>query len=353
MVRYFAPLLLLAAILTGCGGDYREAAIGAVSEVLVVVDSSKVNGPVGNALKSTLGRYIQTIPRPEPRYDLVFRTILTNEDVKQHQKHKNLVLVSHLQDSSNVGKYVNSLLSDAIKTRIMNGEQFMFPLKDRWYRDQWITIFMARNEAELADVILDHEEPVLQSLYAVELPRHEFDVYRRGEQVELGDSLFDEKGFSFRIQHDYKRGVDTTDFVTFRRFLQDNDRWISVHWMENVTSLDHVTTPWINTKRDSLNQIYFRGTREDAYVTTDYRRALSSRLINLNGRRAYELRGIWVMSDQSMGGPFVSYVIYDEPQKRLYFMEYGQFSPKYKQRRFVYQFDVMARSFRTTPLTAP
>lgn len=353
MSRFTAPILFIIVLLSGCGGDYREAAIGAVSEVLVVMDSSKVNGPVGDALRATLGRYIQTIPRREPLYDLQFRSIRSNEDVKQHQKHKNLVLVSHLEDSSNVGKYVNSLLSEGIKTRIRNGEQTVFPLKDRWYRDQWIMMFVARNEAELAQAIRDHEDQVMQSLYAAELPRHEFDVYRRGEQKELADSLFNEKGFSFRIQHDYQRGVDTTDFVTFRRYLEDNDRWIWIHWIENVVSLDHVNTVWMNAKRDSLLQIYFRGTREDAYLTTDYRRALESKLINLNGRRAYELRGIWIMSDQSMGGPFVTYVIYDEPQKRLYFMEYGQFSPRYKQRRFVYQFDVMARSFRTTPLTDP
>jgi len=351
MVRFLAPLILVSVILTACGGDYREAAIGGVSEVLVVIDSSKVAGPVGEALKSTLGRYIQTIPRPEPIYDLQFRTIQTNEDVKQHQMHKNLVLVSHLDDSSNVGKYVNSLLGDEIKAKIRNGEQFIFSLKDRWYRDQWIMIVVARNEAELPGVIRDHEEPILQSLFNAELPRHEFDLYRRAERVALSDSLFYAKNFTFRIQHDYHMGVDTTDFMTFRRYLEDNDRWIWFHWIDNVTSLDHVNPTWINTKRDSLTQIYFRGTREDAYVTTDYRRALESKLINLNGRRTYELRGIWVMSDQSMGGPFVSYVIYDEPQKRLYFMEYGQFSPKYKQRRFVYQFDVMARTFRTTPRT--
>lgn len=353
MSRLLAPFLLIVTLLTGCGGDYREAAIGAVSEVMVVVDSSRVSGPVGDALNATLGRYITTIPRPEPQYDLQFRTIRTNEDVKEVQKHKNLVLVSHLEDSTNVGKYVNSLLGDAIKAKVSGGEQFIFPLKDRWYRDQWIMIVMARNEAELPGVIRDHEEQIMQSLFTAELPRHEFDVYRRGEQPELADSLFQAKGFTFRIQHDYQMGVDTTDFMTFRRYLEDNDRWIWFHWIENVTSLDHVNPTWINAKRDSLTQIYFRGTREDAYVTTDYRRALESKLINLNGRRTYELRGIWVMSDQSMGGPFVSYVMYDEPQKRLYFMEYGQFSPKYKQRRFVYQFDVMARSFRTTPLPTP
>ena len=59
MARYFAPLLILTAILTGCGGDYREAAIGAVSEVLVVVDSNqhgsyRFNDCIDEAVHDTL-----------------------------------------------------------------------------------------------------------------------------------------------------------------------------------------------------------------------------------------------------------------------------------------------------------
>jgi hypothetical protein len=345
-------VLVVAALgnVQGCGGDYREAAIGAVSEVLVVVDSSHVDDAVGDAVRNSIGRYIRTIPRPEPLYDIQFRTIKTNKDVDQHQKHKNLVLISHLQDSSNVGRYVSSLLSDGVKDRIRTGQQFVFPLRDRWYRDQFVLIIVANTKEELIEKIHSNSESILKSLHEVELPRHEYDVYRRGEQVLLADSIFQDHGFSIRIQHDYRVGIDTTDFLTMRRFLPDNDRWIWFHWIDDVDNIEFVNKDWINARRDSLNQQYMRGSREDAYVTTDYRRAHETRFMTINGRNSYETRGIWVMSDQSMGGPFMSYVMYDDEQRRLYFIEYGQFSPKYKQRRYVYQFEAIARTFRTTPI---
>jgi hypothetical protein len=40
-------------------------------------------------------------------------------------------------------------------------------------------------------------------------------------------------------------------------------------------------------------------------------------------------------------------VMYDEAQRRLYFLDFGQFAPKYRLRRFVYQFEAIARTFRT------
>jgi hypothetical protein len=343
--------LLLTAVsvplLIACGGDYRDAAIGAISEVMVVVDSNAVTGPVGAAIDQTVGLFILTMPRYEPRYDIQYRDLRTRKDVENVQKHRNLMLVSHLQDSSNVGRYVNGLVSEAIKERVRTGQQHLFPLKDRWYRDQWILIVLANDAAELADVIRRNGDAIANSLYEVELPRHDFDVYRRGDQPVLADSLFRAFGWTLRIQHDYRLGIDTAHFVSLRRWLDDNDRWIWVHWIEDVPNIDAVNKDWIHAKRDSLLKIYFQGTREGAYVTTDFRRDNSFRFMTMNGRPTFESKGSWVMNDFSMGGPFVSYVMYDEAQRRLYFLDFGQFAPKYRLRRFVYQFEAIARTFRT------
>lgn len=347
MFRIAIPLITLF-LITACGGDYRDAAIGAISEVLVVVDSSAVGGPVGKAIDQTVGLFILTMPRYEPRYDVKFRDIRTRQDVESVQKHRNLMLVSHLQDSSNVGRYVNGLVSAGIKERVRNRQQHLFPLRDRWYRDQWILIVLANDEAELAEVILRNGDFITKSLYEVELPRHDFDVYRRGDQPLLTDSLMTRFGWTLRIQHDYRLGIDTTDFVSLRRWLDDNDRWIWVHWIENVPNIEHVNKEWIHARRDSLLRIYFQGTREGAHVMTDFRRNNSFTFMTLNGRPTFESKGSWVMNDYSMGGPFVSYVMYDEAQRRLYFLDFGQFAPKHKLRRFVYQFEAIARTFRTS-----
>jgi len=343
--------LLLISLITplfiACGGDYREAAIGAVSEVMVVVDSTSVKGPIGAAIDGSIGSYILTMPRYEPRFDITYRDLRSRQDVENVQKHRNLMLVSHLQDSSNVGRYVNGLVSAGIKERVRNRQQHLFPLKDRWYRDQWILIVLANDAAELAEVIRRNGEGIAGSLYEVEVPRHDYDVYRRGDQPQLADSLFRAFGWTLRIQHDYRLGIDTANFVSLRRWLDDNDRWIWVHWLEDVPNIEHVKKEWIHAKRDSLLEIYFQGTREGAYVTTDFRRDNSFRFMTLNGRPTFEAKGSWVMNDFSMGGPFVSYVMYDEAQRRLYFLDFGQFAPKYRLRRFVYQFEAIARTFRT------
>ncbi len=350
-MRFFPILsiLLVALLASACGGDYRQRASGQPSEVVVAMDSSRIEGPIGLALTDTYGAYIRTMPRREPMYDIKFRDFKTQAELQSIQKSRNLIFAGTLDEDSNTGMFLRSILSQDVQNRVRSGELREITLRDRWYRDQWIVIYTGTDEQEIAERIRNGSRGQLKSLYDIELERWTEEVYRRGEQPLLADTLMMEHGFKIRVQHDYERGIDTTDFVSLRRYLPDNDRWIWFHWIDGVENFDTVTQEWIHARRDSLLEIYIRGTREDAFTRTDRRRSLETSYMLLNGRPTYESKGMWVMNDYSMGGPFINYTMYDARQKRIYLMEFGQFSPRYRQRRFLYQFEAIARTFETDP----
>ena len=342
-------ILLLSVIISACGGDYRQRASGQPSEIVVAMDSSRIEGPIGQALNDTYGEYITTMPRREPLYDVRFRDFKSQAELENIQKSRNLIFAGTLDEDTNIGMFLRSILSEDVQNRVRNGELREISLRDRWYRDQWIVIYTGTDEQEIAQRIRNGSRGQLNALYDMELARWTEEVYRRGEQPLLADTLMMEHGFKIRVQHDYERGIDTTDFVSLRRYLPENDRWIWFHWIDGVENFDAVTEEWIHAKRDSLLEIYIRGTREDAFTRTDRRRSMETRSIQINGKPTYESKGMWVMNDFSMGGPFINYTIYDETQQRIYFMEFGQFSPRYRQRRFLYQFEAIARTFETDP----
>ncbi len=351
MMKFSTVLITVLAVLVivSCGGDFRQNAQGVPSEIVVVMDSTRLDNPIAEALRDVYGEYIRTMPRPEPRYDLRFRDIRTNKELQAIQKNRNIIFAATLEEDSNVGLYLRSLLSEDVKNRIREGQLFEIPLRDRWYRDQWILIYVGMDEETVAQRIRNNSTSHLNTLKAIEMDRWTHEVYRRGEIPAIADTLWNKHGFRFRVQHDYVMGIDTTDFVSMRRYLEDNDRWMWVWWMDGVNDPDFINENWIHAKRDSLLEIYIRGTREDAYVRTDRRLPLETKFSRVNDRETYESRGVWVMSDFSMGGPFLSYVKYDEAQQRLYFIEFAQFSPRYRQRRFLYQFEAIARTFETNP----
>jgi hypothetical protein len=335
------------ALTLGCENDYKPAARGAQSEVLVVMDSSRWNTATYVALQETFGNVILTMPRPQPRYDLRFTGIRTNRDFENIKRHKNVIIVATIDEETIVGQLIRGILSDDIKDRIRTGQNFAFPLRDRWYRDQWVLFLSANTDEELAQRIINSEQRLVSSLEQVELQRWTNEVYRRGDQPEISSMLWENYGFTMRVQHDYNVGADTVGFVSLRRYLPDNDRWIWISWKDDVRNIDHIDVQWINARRDSLLNRHIRGSRENSYVMTDYRRPLEISTTTINDKFTWETRGIWRMQGDAMAGPFINYTMYDDRTNRLYMVEYAQFSPRFPQRDFLYQFQSMIRTFRS------
>jgi hypothetical protein len=351
----FMMLVSVAGILlftvSACEGDYRPKAIGGHSEILVVMDSVKHDSEVAEALRNTLGAPIFTMPRPQPRFDLIFTDLRTTADRELIERHKNVVIASDIDADTNVGAFLRALLADNVKQSVRDGESFSFTQRDVWSRDQLVMMLSAESSENLAQRISRNEQSLVDDIHQMELARWHRYVYRRAEQTELSEDILETYGWSFRIQHDYRVGVDTLNVLTLRRYLPDNDRWIWVWWQDDFSQneFDNLGRDWVSTKRDSINQEYMKGSTDEKYVKTDYDRPYEQRFMEINGMQSYESRGIWRMHNELMGGPFINYTMYDHENERLFMMEYGQFSPRWDQRRFLYQFEAMARTFVSNP----
>lgn len=348
-------LLIIFATWIGCEGDYRRKAAGGLGEAVVVMDSAQFESNTADAIHNTFGKYLRTMPNAEPRFDLRFRDILNNNQLEQIKRNKNIIVAAPIDDTTNVGGFIRALLSDEVEESVRQGESFAFPLHDRWYRDQWTLILTAPNDSVLAENIENSEKTLVNSLMQKEFGRWKEEIYDRGEQFQLADSLWAEHGWRMRIQHDWVKNIDTTftengqtiHFMTLRRELPSNSRWFWAWWKEDVKDITHIDNNWINAKRDSLMEEFIRGSRDSSYVTTEYRRPVETESFEMDGNFAYETLGIWRMTHDAMGGPFVNMTIYDRDTSRLFMLEFGQFAPKYNKRRFVRQFRTMLRTFES------
>lgn len=348
----FSSLLLipLAAIVlfTACEGDYRPQSIGAVDEIYVVMDSTDWDSETAMAIRETYGRLIQTVPTPENAYTLTFRDFNSNEQLEQLQEYKNVIFASPLGQEHNVSRFIGGILSDEVEQRVRNEQSFAFPLTDRWVRDQWVMILTSVSDEALAEKIRASEESLVDNLMEREFDRRTENIYRRGEQVAISDSLWQDHGWKVRMQHDYIQVIDSSNAVMFRRYLPDNNRWMWAWWKDDVPNPDFIDQEWINTTRDSLMEHLVQGERDGSYVTTDYRRPLEMREMETDDRLiGFETKGLWRMTNDFMGGPFVHFTYYDPMTDRLFMVEYAQFAPSVNKRRFVRQFQAMGRTFES------
>lgn len=351
MNKFLLSLSVIAiALLAACEGDYRPRSVGAVDDVYVVMDSTDWNSQTALALEETFGKGIETLPSPEPTYELNFREFNTNDELDRIQNLKNIILAAPIDSENNVGRLIRALLSDDVEERVRQGESFAFPLEDQWVRDQWVLILTSNSDSSLAAKIRNSESSLVSHLMEREFERREEEIYRRGEQVAINDSLWNKYGWKVRMQHDYVQTVDTSNVVVFRRYLPENDRWMMAWWKNDVEGIGFIDKDWINATRDSLLQKYMQGTREGSYVTTEYdsRRNVYTTQMERDDRLiGYETLGTWRMTNDFMGGPFVNFTYYDPRTNRLFMIEYGQFAPSVSKRRFVRQFRTMGRTFES------
>lgn len=350
--------LILAAILMGCGGDYRQEAVGGFGEAVVVMDSTQwENSATATAVRETFGQVIMTLPQPESFFNLRQQDFSTNQELDNLQRHKNLIIAAPIDGEGTTAEWIRSLLSEEVKQRVRSGESFAFPFENQWYRNQWAIVLTSTSDSALAARINDARESLTDNLLDKELRRWTEEIYDRGEKLDIEDSLMTNHGWMIRVQHDWYKNLDTTwtenghtqHMVTMRRELPENSRWFWAWWQEDVgpAIVDSIDQSWINARRDSLMRDWIRGTRPDSYVTTEYRRPVVTERMELNGNPAWETMGTWRMTGDAMGGPFRTMTVYDADSERLFILEFGQFAPKYNKRHFTRQFRAMLRTFRT------
>lgn len=351
MNKFLLGLSVIGMVLfAACEGDYRPMSVGSIDEVYVVMDSTDWNSKTALAIEETFGKGIETLPSYEPTYKLIFRDFNSNEELETIRDLKNIIFAAPIDADNNVAELIRALLSDDVEERVGSGESFAFPLEDRWVRDQWVLLLTSTSDSSLAEKIRNSEQSLVNHLMEREFERREYEIYRRGEQLALNDSLWTEFGWKVRMQHDYVQTVDTTNVVVFRRHLPENDRWMMAWWQNDVDGIGFLDKEWINATRDSLLQKYVQGTREGSYVTTEYRspRKVNTQQMQRDDRIiGYETLGTWRMTNDFMGGPFVNFTYYDPQTERLFMIEYGQFAPSVSKRRFVRQFRTMGRTFES------
>ena len=347
--RLFNTLLLLALGVTlGCNGDYRPYAQGNTREFVVVMDSTEWDSETAEAIRSTFGKDVFTLPNPESYYNLTFMPIRSRDQLERIRRTKNIIFASPIDADNNVGRQVRAFLDDGVEERVRNGESFAFPIQDQWFKDQYALILSSSSDSALAEKIRNSESALLTSALDKELLRWNYFVYEKKEQTQYTDSLWQNYGFSVRFQHDYAKSVDTTDFQTYRRYLPENDRWIWVWWKDGVSDISFLDNDWINQTRDSLMQQYIKGSTEDMYISTEYRRPVDTKTFQKGRLLGYETLGTWQMINGAMGGPFVNFTYYDPATNRLFMIEYSQFAPAVRQKLpFVRQFRAMGRTFES------
>ena len=303
---------LIAAALAGCEPSTRTprgmTAQGSPYEIVVVSNTPTWEGPAGDTLRSMLRQPVPAISRNEPMFDLLrvtpdgFKNIIA--------KHRNIIKL---------------LVNPTVEAGI--GVQY-----DVSSHPQTVILVQAPDQTTLAQYLSDNRSNLLYVLEKSERDRT-LEYAGKFNEPSLRALLKDKFGITMNVPKGYVLRNAADDFV-----------WISYEYPSASQGFFIYTYPYKGveslsagalTKARNRFAALIPGPSEGSYMTTYDGFEPESRAIRIGGRLWIEMRGLWDVAHDFMGGPFVSYSTVDTETNRVLTLDCYVYSPQKNQRNYL------------------
>lgn len=309
-------LCLLLVTLGACnGGAVIANSTGAPGEIIVVMKKSLWDGAAGDALKDVLKSNVRGLPQAEP--------VLT-------------VSYTEPQHFDGMLKVVRNILVVEIDSSIYTKAGMKYT-KDKWARNQQYLKIQAPDVAAFDLFVTQHANEIINYYVKAELKRTQKALetnYNNDSQKKI-KKMFD---VEISIPEDQQFSKEGTDFFWVTNNANKGRRDMIVYSFP-YTDKNTFTKEYLIAKRDSVLKINLPGAFPDSYMTTEERFEAEYAPITVNGKYVGELRGLWKMVGDMMGGPFVSHARLDEKNQRVIVAEGFVYAPETSKRNYIRQLE--------------
>ncbi len=352
-IKYFL-IITIAFMMSTCSNDGSKKSEGMLAEgsgrpgeMILVMDSAKWAGPLGDAIRATFRTSIEGLPRDEYSFDV-------NHVDPRKLNHilkavKNLVFVLSLEGNSPGTQALKRNFSDnSLKQMHDNPKLFVKTEKNVYSKNQSVMYLFGPDDATLTGNIKQNSGSILEYFNNAEKERLEKSLYRSKEQKGIARMMTEKYGASLRVPVGYEIAVMEDDFFWVRNMEPKTDKNIFVTFAD-YTSVDIFKRDELVIFRDNIikKHLFADPDKLDSYMITEteYVPVISDE-ISFNDKFAIESRGLWKTNNLAMGGPFVSYAMVDEETNRLFYIEGFSYSPSTNKREIIRELEIILSTFR-------
>ncbi len=314
------PVLLIAAYSCNSGPQLMPNISGKAGEVIIVINKGLWESDPGVSLRAILAKDQPFLPQREPMFSLI--NIPENAFTSIFQTHRNIIIV-------NVNKDLK--------------ESKMVFQENVWAAPQ-IVVTISAPDAQSANAIIQQDQAKLESaLEQAERNRNIQNAKKYEEKglrelvtATFGGSPYFPKGYNLRKQ--------TPDFIWISYETTYTNQGIFIYRYPYTDSTDFYL-PNLVAKRNEFLMNNVPGPLENTYMTTNLMLEPQVKWIRYNKRTFAEMRGLWEVQNDFMGGPFVSHFFVDEDNKYVIAVEAFVYAPRYDKRNYLRQVESLIYSF--------
>ncbi len=284
---------------------------GSPYEVVVICNQPEWDSPLGDTLRTVLSAYIPHLNQEEPYFDVVRVTNNNYEGIIA--KHRNILEVN----------VKPSVLTPSIVVRY-----------DVTAAPQVIMTLQAPTVDAATAYVSEHRQSLVRGFEIAERDRA-VEYAKTYSVAHIDKAIYEKFGVQMKIPQGYSIRSESEDMI-----------WISYEYpvaSQGVAIYSYPAELGINTLSEEnlveeRNRFVARipGPSNGSYMTTFTEVPQIYRPIRIEGRLWIEMRGLWDVVGDFMGGPYVSYSTIDEQTNRVFTIDCYVYSPKYRKRNYLH-----------------
>lgn len=319
--RHLFLLLCIASLALGAcknTGPLLPTVSGKAGEIIVVMEKHDWEDTLGSDVRELLACDCPWLAQKEPLYNLV--NIIPSAFADLFKVHRNIILFQ-------VGPQIDS-------TGIIYKH-------DVWAAPQCVIQLSAPDAAQASELLKEKGPMIVSSIEQAERDR----VIRntlRYEEYTLYPQIAEIFGGSPHFPSGYKLRKATHNFAWI---ADDKQAYQDVFVYRYPVEDDPFTLDKIIAHRNAMLQENVPGMFDGTYMTTSEYFTPTLEYLKYRGRDLVQVRGMWEVQNDFMGGPFVSHSFYSQDGSEIIVAEAWVYAPQFDKRQYLRQVESVLYSW--------
>lgn len=301
--------------------SYLPESIGAINSLAVIMDNELWEGKVGDHVRQHFAAPVLGLTWEEPLFTI-------------NQMPAKVFSGSILQTRS-----VLFVAKDTLSLAHIKSNVYATPQK--------IGVIKGNTDEEIIEHLNAKADEIIKAFKSVEIQESQ---KRFLKSLSKETALKEKLGITLSLPSIYKVGKQENNFIWIDRQIQKGSMNIIAYDIPNdYFKSDSTFVKDIVAMRDSVGKQYIPGPDvpgKITYMMTEKAFAPYVFPVDIAGRKAAEVRGIWEINGYPMAGPFLTYIINDDQNNRKVVVEGFVFAPATEKRDNMFQLEAILKTIK-------
>lgn len=325
-VLTYIAVALLAMCAISCNEKKTRKALlpnisGKPGELIVVINKGDWEGTMGTTLRDSLACDFPFLPQREPMYDLV--NVAPSGFTSMFQLHRNILIVNISSDVTEPGVLYRN---------------------DVWAAPQCVIRINAPTEDIAVELLRENCMKIKAVIEQAERARVIANT-KKYEELALAPVVTAMVGGSPHFPSGYKLKKKTDDFIWITYSTQFTEQSILIYKYPVEEGKDMMSATNLVEAQSLMMMENVPGMFENTYMIISPVIAPSVLYKKYGEHEFAELRGLWEVHNDYMGGPFVTHAFYAPDGQHIIMLQAFVYAPKYDKKNYLKQIESVLYSF--------